>query len=82
MWIYFMAEALQGVPEQRRTPPPGLVSMRISADTGLAARPGDPNAIFETFMAGRLPAEAQVDAGLQGADSGTQPEEGAEESLF
>ena len=35
--------------------PPGLVSMRISADTGLAARPGEPNAIFETFMAGHLP---------------------------
>ena len=32
--------------------------MRISADTGLAARPGEPNAIFETFMAGHLPAEA------------------------
>ena len=53
-----MAEALKGVPEQRRPAPPGLVSMRISADTGLAARPGEPNAIFETFMAGHLPAEA------------------------
>ena len=30
--------------------------MRISADTGMAARPGDANAIFETFMAGHLPA--------------------------
>jgi penicillin-binding protein 1A len=62
MWIYFMAEALQGVPEERRPPPPGLVSMRVSADTGLAARPGDPDAIFETFMAGHLPAESQDDA--------------------
>ena len=35
--------------------------MRISADTGLAARPGDANAIFETFMAGHLPAEPQLD---------------------
>jgi penicillin-binding protein 1A len=57
MWVYFMAEALKGMPEQRRAAPPGLVSMRISADTGLAARPGDANAIFETFMAGHLPAE-------------------------
>jgi penicillin-binding protein 1A len=64
MWIYFMAEALKGVPEQRRTPPPGLVSMRISADTGLAARPGDPNAIFETFMAGHLPPQSEVDTAL------------------
>lgn len=59
MWIYFMAEALNGVPEQRRVPPPGLVTMRISADSGFAARPGDPNAIFETFMAGHLPPEAE-----------------------
>jgi penicillin-binding protein 1A len=64
MWIYFMAEALKGVPEQRRTPPPGLVSMRISADSGLAARPGDPDAIFETFMAGHLPPQAEVDSAL------------------
>jgi penicillin-binding protein 1A len=61
MWIYFMAEALKGVPEQRRTPPPGLVTMRVSADTGLTARPGDPNAIFETFMPGHLPAQSQGD---------------------
>jgi penicillin-binding protein 1A len=64
MWVYFMAEALKGVPEQRRPAPPGLVSMRISADTGLAARPGDENAIFETFMAGHLPAEPQLDSTL------------------
>ncbi|MGH8177001.1 MAG: penicillin-binding protein 1A [Steroidobacter sp.] len=82
MWIYFMGEALQGLPEQRRTPPPGLVSMRISADTGLAARPGEPNAIFETFMAGHLPAETAVDAGLQSPDGETRSEEDDDESLF
>jgi len=59
VWIYFMAEALKGVPEQRRVPPPGLVTMRVSADSGFAARPGDPNAIFETFIAGHLPPEAE-----------------------
>jgi penicillin-binding protein 1A len=76
-----MAEALKGVPEQRRAAPPGLVSMRISADTGLAARPGDANAIFETFMAGHLPAEPQLDSTL-----GEQQEDGQEkkddDSLF
>ena len=81
MWVYFMAEALKGVPEERRPAPPGLVSMRISADTGLAARPGDPNAIFETFMAGHLPAEPQLDSTL-----GEQQEDGQEkkddDSLF
>lgn len=82
MWVYFMGEALKGVPEQRRPAPPGLVSMRISADTGLAARPGEPNAIFETFIAGHLPAEAQVDSAMQGAEGGSQTEEDSEDSLF
>jgi penicillin-binding protein 1A len=82
MWVYFMGEALRGVPEQRHAAPPGLVSMRISADTGLAARPGEPNAIFETFMAGHLPAETEVDTALPGTDGGTQKEENGEDSLF
>jgi len=81
MWIYFMSEALQGVPEQKRTPPPGLVSMRISADTGMAARPGEPNAIFETFMAGHLPPEPQSDS--VNPNNETQTEEpNTNESLF
>jgi penicillin-binding protein 1A len=79
MWIYFMAEALKGVPEQKRIAPPGLVSMRISADTGLAARPGDPSAIFETFMAGHLPPQAEVDSALPGDED---EEEKKDDSLF
>jgi len=81
MWVYFMAEALKGVPEQRRQAPPGLVSMRISADTGLAARPGDPNAIFETFMAGHLPAEQPLDDTLRESQDGTQQQK-EDDSLF
>ncbi|MBB6092987.1 penicillin-binding protein 1A [Povalibacter uvarum] len=80
MWIYFMNDALQGVPELRRPPPPGLVTMRISADSGLAARPGEPNAIFETFMAGHLPAEAQ---GEGNPGDGTSPsEQSSDEPIF
>ena len=60
------------MPEQRRPAPPGLVSMRISADTGLAARPGEPNAIFETFMAGHLPAEPQLDSALGETQEGSE----------
>jgi penicillin-binding protein 1A len=82
MWIYFMAEALKGVPEQKRSPPPGLVSMRISADTGLAARPGDPNAIFETFMAGHLPPQAEVDTALPSNEGDPENKDESEDSLF
>ena len=53
--------------------------MRISADTGLAARPGEPNAIFETFMAGQLPAEAPGD-GL--GEGGSVSEQSSDEPIF
>jgi len=81
MWIYFMAEAFDGLPEQKREIPPDLISMRISTDTGLAARPGEPNAMFETFMTGHLPAEAPYDSALPDLD-GSADEEQKEESLF
>jgi penicillin-binding protein 1A len=82
MWIYFMAEALKGVPEQRRTQPPGLVTMRVSADTGLSARPGDPNAIFETFMPGHLPAQSQSDGNFTNADGTPTNEQNGDEPIF
>ncbi len=78
MWVYFMAEALKNMPEQSRQIPPGLVSMRISADTGLAARPGEPNAMFETFMAGQLPPEAPFDSALPDEED----EKNSRKSLF
>ncbi len=82
MWMYFMSEALANVPESRSTPPPGLVSMRISAETGFAARPGEPNAIFETFMAGHLPPEAPLDGSIPtDFESGTEQTNG-DDSLF
>jgi penicillin-binding protein 1A len=82
MWIYFMAEALKGVPEYRRPAPPGLVSMRISSETGLAARPGEPGAVFEYFMAGRLPAQPEGDAGATMGVDGANGNTGRDESLF
>ncbi len=55
-WMAFMGPALEGVPESRPPEPPGLVTVRISPDSGLLARAGDPEAIFETFRVGRVPA--------------------------
>ena len=82
MWMYFMSEALQGVPEHARTPPPGVVTMRISADTGLAARPGQSDAIFEMFMAGHLPAEAPFDSASMDIEGSASTERPSEEPLF
>jgi penicillin-binding protein 1A len=55
IWIYFMREALKGVPEERRPMPDGLVTLRISPDTGMLASAENPEAILETFMVNHLP---------------------------
>jgi penicillin-binding protein 1A len=82
IWIYFMGEALKGVSEQRRTQPPGLVTMRISSQTGLAARPGEPDAVFEYFMAGHLPPQPEGDGSPGPTEGESSGESRRDESLF
>jgi penicillin-binding protein 1A len=69
MWIYFMAEALKGTPPHRLAMPPGLVTMRISTETGRPAGPGESGTVFETFLAGHTPADDSSgnDEGLDGS---------------
>jgi len=55
IWIDFMREALKGVPQKRRSMPDGLITLRISPDTGLIASAENPDAIMETFMVDHLP---------------------------
>ncbi len=62
MWIYFMSEALKGVPESPLPRPSGIVTARISADTGLLALAGTPDGIFELFRESDL-ASLGTDAG-------------------
>ncbi|HUO79418.1 MAG TPA: penicillin-binding protein 1A [Steroidobacteraceae bacterium] len=81
MWVYFMGEALAGRPEHRLPQPEGIVSARISPLTGEPARGNDPDAIFELFLAGRLPGSGGVagdGAGLPAA----KPGEKADEPIF
>jgi hypothetical protein len=52
--------------------------MRISKDTGMAARPGDADAMFETFMAGNLPPQADVDSAVPEDEKNKK----SEDSLF
>jgi hypothetical protein len=49
--------------------PAGLVQVRISPYSGAIASVDDPEAIFETFMADRLP-QGGVLGGGEGADDG------------
>ena len=52
--------------------PPGLVTVRISPDTGLLARSDDGSAIFETFRVERVPEPSEQET--------VSPYEGPEES--
>jgi len=58
IWMHFMREALNGVPQQTVPMPEGLVALPISARTGSLTSEGNPDAITELFMADRLPAGA------------------------
>ena len=55
MWIDFMAVALRGVPDRPMQQPVDMVTVRIDPDTGLLARPGSANAIYETFPSDNVP---------------------------
>lgn len=55
MWIYFMENAMTGVPEKQMEMPSGLVTVKIDPETGLLAAVGQENAIFETFRTESVP---------------------------
>ncbi len=80
MWVYFMGEALAGRPEHRLPQPEGIVSARISPVNGELAKANDPDAVFELFLAGRLPGAGAV-AG-DGAGVGAAKPGNAEEPIF
>jgi len=54
-WIFFMHQALDGVPRHKVPMPDGIVTVRISPDTGLLASADNPNGIMEKFIEGNLP---------------------------
>ncbi len=66
IWVQFMREALKGVPEQRRSMPDGLVTLRISPETGTLVSAENPDGVPEIFMTAHLPAAADAETGTQG----------------
>jgi penicillin-binding protein 1A len=75
IWIDFMRTALEGMPEQMRRQPDGIVTVRINPETGKPAQPGDPDAIFEVFLA--------EDAGRTSSSSAEETEQATlPEELF
>ena len=55
VWKYFMANALEAVPEAPLPQPSDIVTVRISPETGLVTSAGDADAIFEIFRDGHVP---------------------------
>ena len=82
MWIYFMRDALDGEPEHRLPAPAGIVTMRISAETGRPARAGDASAIFESFVAGNVPEAEGLPVGAPDLDRTDETADEQDDSLF
>jgi penicillin-binding protein 1A len=68
IWIQFMREALQGVPEQGRSMPDGLVTLRISPDTGTLVSAENAEGIPEMFMVNHLPSSNDTGNPAQGPE--------------
>jgi penicillin-binding protein 1A len=82
IWIKFMAEALKDRPEHKRRMPSGLETRLVSSVTGKPVRPGDPNAIFEVFMANNLPDSDVSESGESAPSEPGSEREKTDESLF
>lgn len=76
VWVHFMREALKGVPQERHPMPPGLITLRISPDTGTLASAENPYAVLETFMVDHLP------AGTTDSDASSPEEIPTSDTLF
>jgi len=55
VWIQFIESALKGKPENIMMQPPGIMNIRIDANTGLPVSPKNKNGINEYFMEPYLP---------------------------
>jgi len=77
IWIEFMRKALDGKSIKNPPQPDGVVTVRIDPETGHRAAPGDPDAIFEIFLAEDAPSAAPA----SGFDSPSR-EEVLPEELF
>jgi penicillin-binding protein 1A len=80
IWIHFMREALKGVPQEKRPMPDGIVTLRVSAETGALVSAENPDGMSEIFMADHLPAAGDQGSMAQSAEGG--PAGKAAEPIF
>lgn len=81
IWIDFMQAALENVPDMIRPQPDGIVTLRIDEKTGLRAKPGQPDTLFELFRKEDAPDE-QTTAKESGGESATDTGELLPEEMF
>jgi penicillin-binding protein 1A len=80
IWMLFMREAMKGVPQEHRPMPEGLISLRVSADSGTPVSADHPDGVFEYFMADRLP--DGVMAGEDGPTAAGVEDSSSSEPIF
>ncbi|MEQ8663404.1 MAG: penicillin-binding transpeptidase domain-containing protein, partial [Gammaproteobacteria bacterium] len=82
MWIDYMRDALEDVPETAMERPAGLVTVRIDPDTGLLAGANHPNAIYESFRAAQVPPRGDSGTTATATSDGNGRERLVPEQLF
>ncbi len=73
IWIDYMKQALADEPEAGLRRPDGIVDRLVDRDSGAPAMPGDPNAVFEYFLAENAPENHASTALGSDTDAGEQP---------
>ena len=66
IWIDYMRDALQGVPDVLPSQPPGLVTVRIDPKTGLRLPSGQAGGVFEVFLPEHVPEQYSESGGRRG----------------
>ena len=79
MWIAYMKEALEGVPQRENPSPEGIVTVRIDPETGELAGASHEGAVFESFRAERVPKKRVAERTTGGEEPGAET---VQEKLF
>ncbi|MGB1466350.1 MAG: penicillin-binding transpeptidase domain-containing protein, partial [Alcanivorax nanhaiticus] len=68
IWMSYMGPALKGVQDRQMEQPSGITTVRINPESGLLARPQNPDSITEYFIVNQLP-DLEPPLGLAGSNS-------------
>ncbi|MDO9229499.1 MAG: PBP1A family penicillin-binding protein [Syntrophales bacterium] len=60
IWLYFAEKALEGTPIEAFPVPEGIVFVKVDPKTGAPAKPSQRGAIFECFLEGTTPEDAET----------------------